>query len=133
MADQVTPRRAGVATKPLITAPFSASRGCDLFLIAVKEVLRELVLGRPPMAMYPGEIDETLEYQKRLSRLRTPNPFEGETTEARSCFLLRYYSGKREIFWADTETQALIPLSFFASYRGQSEYYPDLEIGTPKV
>jgi hypothetical protein len=121
-----------VATKPLITAPFSASRGCDLFLTAVKKLLRELAFGRPPMEMYPGEIDGTLEYQKRLDRLRTPNPFEGEAAQARSCFLLRYYSGKREIFYADTDTQELTPLSFFASFNGQFEYYPDLEIGTPK-
>jgi hypothetical protein len=132
MADQVTPRLADVATKTLITAPMSASRGCDLFLTAAKKLLRELVAGRPPMEMYPGEIDGTLEYQRRLGRLRTPDPFEGEATEARSCFLLRYYSGKRECFFADTDTQELIPLSFFASYRGQPEHHPDLEIGTPK-
>jgi hypothetical protein len=126
------PSVAPVATKTLITAPFSASRGCDLFFTAVKKLLRELAFGRPPMEMYPGEIDGTLEYQERLSRLRLPNPCEGEAAAARSCFLLRYYSGKREIFFADTSTQELTPLSFFASYKGQPEYYLDLEIGTPK-
>jgi hypothetical protein len=87
---------------------------------------------RPPMAVYPDEMVVSFEYQRRLAHLRQPDPCEGEVAEARSCFMLRYYSGKREIFYADTETQELTPLSFFASYKGQPEYYPDLEIGTPK-
>jgi hypothetical protein len=85
-----------------------------------------------PMVMYPDEAVSSLQYAHRLERLYTPNPLEGEATHARSCFLLRYYSGKREIFWADTGTQELIPLSFLAFYGGQREYYPDLEIGTPR-
>ena len=82
------------------------------------------------MEMYPEEVQPTLQYQARLVRRREPNPFEGETTEARSCFLLRYYTGKREIFWADTETQTLRPLSLLVYYKGSRELYLDLEIGS---
>jgi hypothetical protein len=105
-----------------LTVPVSASRGW----------LWEFLEGRPPMAMYPEEAEGILQYQVRLSHLRTPDPCEGETTEARSCFFLRYYSGKREIFWADTEAQTLIPLSLLVSYKGHREFYPNLEIGTPR-
>jgi hypothetical protein len=100
-------------------------------IIGFKKILRELLYGRPPMEMSPGEMDATLQYQARLAHLRTPE-FEGEATHARSCFMLRYYSGKREVFFADTDSQELTPLSFFASFSGHREYYPDLEIGTPK-
>jgi len=125
--------RVSVATKTLVTAPMSISRGCDLFFTAAKKLLRELVVGRPPMEMMPGEIDATLQYQERLMRLREPAPCEGDVVgHARSCFLLRYYSGKRECFFADTDTQELTPLSFFASHRGQPECYPNLEIGSPR-
>lgn len=85
-----------------------------------------------PMTMLPDEATGSLQYAYRLERLRTPNPLEGEVTKARSCFMLRSYSGKRECFFADTERQQLISLPFYASYRGQREYYPDMEIGTPK-
>jgi hypothetical protein len=99
----------------------------------LKKLLRELLLeGRPPMAMHPDDAAAILRYQERLSRLRKPDPCEGEVSEARSCFLLRRYAGKREIFWANTETQELIPLSFLASYKGFPERYPNLEIGTPR-
>jgi hypothetical protein len=112
---------------PSITAPVSANQSFD-------PALKKLwgFLDRDPMEMHPEEAANTLQYHERLSRMRTPNPFDGETTEARSCFMLRYYAGKREIFSADTGTQTLRPLSFLAYYKGRRELYPNLEIGTPR-
>ena len=111
-----------------ITAPVSANRSFDPAL----KKLWDFLEGRPPMAMYPEEAVDTLRYHERLARMRTPNPCEGEASEARSCFLLRYYAGKREIFWADTGTQTLTPLVFLATYKGRRESYPNIEIGTPR-
>lgn len=82
------------------------------------------------LQMRPNEAKVTLQYLDRLEHLCMPNPSEGEATKARSHFLLRHYSGKREILWANTETRELAPLSFLASYRGHPERYPDLEIGS---
>lgn len=85
-----------------------------------------------PMAMNRAEAASSLEYRERLGHLMEPDPCEGEAGKARSCFLLRTFAGKREIFWVDTETQEVVPLSFLVSYEGQPGHYPNIEIGTPK-
>jgi hypothetical protein len=121
-------------SKTLIKAPVE-TRSFDLspMLDSIKKLVREILMGRQPLDLYPGEIDATLQYHQRLTRMRTPDPYEGEVlNHARKCFFLRYYSGEREIFSANTETQELVRLSFLASYRGQREIYFNLEIGSPR-
>jgi hypothetical protein len=119
-----------MSSSTTITAPISASRGFDL--ASAVTAIKKFLGGRSPMEMYPEEVEAALRYQVRLSRLRTPDPCEGEIGEVRPCFMLRQYSGKREIFWANTETQELVPLSFSASYKGRPERHPNLEIGSPR-
>lgn len=82
-----------------------------------------------PLKMYPEEARQVRLYWERGQRLRTPPMFLGEASEARKMFLLKKFSGKRELFYVDTETKEVTPLAFLAFWKGEPEHY-DLEIGS---
>lgn len=81
--------------------------------------------------MYPDDVATTVEYHERLSHLRAPDPCEGEAGKSNSCFFLRKFEEKREVFWVNTETEETNLLAFFVVYKGQRELFCDLEIGAP--
>lgn len=79
-----------------------------------------------PMKLYPEEARSCLRYHQRITRCM-PDPSEGEAGEVRTLFFLKKYSGRRECFRVDTEAGEIVPLAFFAYYRGFPEHY-DLNI-----
>jgi len=95
----------------------------------IKVLWRSVGGGTRPLTLYPDDVAALIEYQERNDRLRKPHPCEGEAGRACSCFFLRKFDGQPEAFYVDTETQEIISLAFFASYRGQIEFYPNMEIG----
>jgi hypothetical protein len=90
-----------------------------------------------PLKLYPEEARGIRLYYERTTRthgwgaFQQPHPLEGETSEARSCFFLRKFTGTRELYAVDTEAQTIIPLAFLAFWQGEPQHY-DLEIGIPK-
>lgn len=80
-----------------------------------------------PMKLYPEDAKQCLAYQSRITRCM-PSPVEGEAGEARVCFFVRSYSGRRECFWVDTEAGEVRPIAFLATYAERPEHV-DLEIG----
>ena len=121
-------RATAVTTRTLYKAPAPAGWGFDF--TPLKQFFRELFHGRPPMAMYREEVATILGYQKRLEHRHVPLPWEGSAAHAVECFFVRTFSGTHEVFEVNTATKTITPLSFFAKYCGEHEWYCDLEIGT---
>ena len=119
-------RLVAVATKPH-EAPVPASRGFALSAVLLLKQLWKLLEKRDEMALYPEEAAEIFRYQARRDRLLLPHPCEGEASHARTCFFLKKYEGKREIFWVDTEAGEIRRLAFFAKWQGYPEHF-DLDI-----
>ena len=85
--------------------------------------------GYPPLVLYQEDLNALIEYQDRIDRLKLPHPCEGEAGKHNVCFWVHKFTGEREVFSVNTETQEVIKLSFFAKFEGTPELHCDMEIG----